>query len=133
MNRIESLFFTIAISLIIPAISACGSDSDEWMDPDNPEYMDDNNNDDIVDYSQSDVIFEDGVYENESGTIRLIVESYNIVIQRIYEGQVQEEKFFTYFIKNGIFNLYYNNKLSLTKPYKKGEGITVLGNYHKIN
>ncbi|QFQ13641.1 hypothetical protein C7Y71_011840 [Pseudoprevotella muciniphila] len=64
-----AVIFAIMLSMII--IPSCGSDSDEWFDPEVPENTDGDSDSDNtqppVDYSKGDVMFEDGVYENKYG------------------------------------------------------------------
>lgn len=130
-----AVIFAIMLSMII--IPSCGSDSDEWFDPEVPENTDGDSDSDNtqppVDYSKGDVMFEDGVYENKDGTIRIIINGYNLTMQILLNGQVKEEREYTYYIKDGYFSLYYNNMLKAHKPYKDGQGVAVLGDFHKIS
>ena len=130
-----AVIFAIMLSMII--IPSCGSDSDEWFDPEVPENTDGDSDSDNtqppVDYSKGDVMFEDGVYENKDGTMRIIVDGYNLTIQTISNGQVEKETKYTYYIKDGYFYLYYNNRLNAQKRYKDGQGVAVLGDFHKIS
>ncbi len=130
-----AVIFAIMLSMII--IPSCGSDSDEWFDPEVPENTDGDSDSDNtqppVDYSKGDVMFEDGVYENKDGTMRIIVDGYNLTIQTISNGQVEKETKYTYYIKDGYFYLYYNNILKAQKRYKDGQGVAVLGDFHKIS
>lgn len=130
-----AVIFAIMLSMII--IPSCGSDSDEWFDPEVPENTDGDNDSDNtqppVDYSKGDVMFEDGVYENKDGTMRIIVDGYNLTMQELSNGQVKKETKYTYYIKDGYFYLYYNNMLKAQKRYKDGQGVAVLGDFHKIS
>lgn len=130
-----AVIFAIMLSMII--IPSCGSDSDEWFDPEVPENTDGDNGEDNtqppVDYSKGDVMFEDGVYENKNGTMRIIVDGYNLTMQELSNGQVKKETKYTYYIKDGYFYLYYNNMLKAQKHYKDGQGVAVLGDFHKIS
>ena len=130
-----AVIFAIMLSMII--IPSCGSDSDEWFDPEVPENTDGDSDSDNaqppVDYSKGDVMFEDGVYENKNGTMRIIVDGYNLTMQELSNGQVKKETKYTYYIKDGYFSLYYNNMLKAQKRYKDGQGVAVLGDFHKIS
>ena len=130
-----AVIFAIMLSMII--IPSCGSDSDDWFDPEMPENVDGDSDSDNtqppVDYSKGDVMFEDGVYENNNGTIRIIVDGYNLTMQELSNGQVKKETKYTYYIKDGYFYLYYNNMLKAQKRYKDGQGVAVLGDFHKIS
>lgn len=130
-----AVIFAIMLSMII--IPSCGSDSDEWFDPEVPENTDGDSDSDntqpTVDYSTGDVMFEDGVYENKNGTMRIIVDGYNLTMQELSNGQVKKETKYTYYIKDGYFYLYYNNILKAQKRYKDGQGVAVLGDFHKIS
>lgn len=130
-----AVIFAIMLSMII--IPSCGSDSDEWFDPEVPENTDGDSDSDNtqppVDYSKGDVMFEDGVYENKDGTIRIIINGYNLTMQELSNGQVKKETKYTYYIKDGYFYLYYNNMLKAQKRYKDGQGVAVLGDFHKIS
>lgn len=130
-----AVIFAIMLSMII--IPSCGSDSDEWFDPEVPENTDGDSDSDNtqppVDYSKGDVMFEDGVYENKNGTMRIIVDGYNLTMQELSNGQVKKETKYTYYIKDGYFYLYYNNMLKAQKRYKDGQGVAVLGDFHKIS
>lgn len=130
-----AVIFAIMLSMII--IPSCGSDSDDWFDPEVPENTDGDSDSDntqpTVDYSTGDVMFEDGVYENKNGTMRIIVDGYNLTMQELSNGQVKKETKYTYYIKDGYFYLYYNNRLNAQKRYKDGQGVAVLGDFHKIS
>lgn len=130
-----AVIFAIMLSMII--IPSCGSDSDDWFDPEVPENTDGDSDSDNtqppVDYSKGDVMFEDGVYENKDGTIRIIINGYNLTMQELSNGQVKKETKYTYYIKDGYFYLYYNNMLKAQKRYKDGQGVAVLGDFHKIS
>ncbi|QFQ11581.1 hypothetical protein C7Y71_000210 [Pseudoprevotella muciniphila] len=65
--------------------------------------------------------------------MRIIVDGYNLTIQTISNGQVKKETKYTYYIKDGYFYLYYNNMLKAQKRYKDGQGVAVLGDFHKIS
>ena len=137
MKHLNFLTVILAIMLSMIIIPSCGSDSDDWFDPEMPENTDGDNGDDntqpTVDYSTGDVMFEDGVYENKNGTMRIIVDGYNLTIQTLSNGQVVKESKYTYYIKDGMFYLFYNNKLNAQKSYKEGQGVAVLGDFHKIS